>query len=75
LCKEPKEGAYALIDRNAFCDKLHAIAFGGKSGFGYLAYRNLVLHHGGVAHASIRRARHRGLQDVRSALWSGWRVL
>ena len=40
-------GAYALIEKNVFDYNRHAIAGGGQPGTGYLAYRNLVLEHGG----------------------------
>ena len=40
-------GAYALIERNVFDYNRHAIIGGGETGTGYLAYRNLVLEHGG----------------------------
>lgn len=41
------EGAYALVERNVFDWNRHAIASDGHPGTGYLAYRNLVLEHGG----------------------------
>ena len=42
-------GAYALIERNVFDYNRHAISGGdGSDGSGYLAYRNLVLEHGGL---------------------------
>ncbi len=41
------DGAYALIERNVFDWNRHAIASDGDPGSGYLAYRNLVLEHGG----------------------------
>jgi VCBS repeat protein len=41
------DGAYALIERNAFDYNRHAIAGDGRPGTGYLAYRNLILPHGG----------------------------
>jgi hypothetical protein len=41
------DGAYALIERNVFDYNRHAIKASGEPGTGYLAYRNLVLEHGG----------------------------
>ena len=41
-------GAYALIEKNVFDWNRHAIASNGSNGSGYLAYRNLVLEHGGL---------------------------
>ncbi|MGE3511301.1 MAG: FG-GAP-like repeat-containing protein [Vicinamibacterales bacterium] len=41
------KGAYALIEKNVFDYNRHAIATDGSTGSGYLAYRNLVLEHGG----------------------------
>ena len=41
-------GAYALIESNVFDWNRHAIASDGREGSGYLAYRNLVLEHGGL---------------------------
>jgi VCBS repeat protein/parallel beta helix pectate lyase-like protein len=43
-----KAGAYALIERNVFDWNRHAIEGDGADGTGYLAYRNLVLEHGGL---------------------------
>ena len=41
-------GAYALIERNVFDYNRHNIMGDGTSGTGYLAYRNLILPHGGI---------------------------
>lgn len=41
-------GAYALIDRNVFDYNRHALEGDGRTGTGYLAYRNLFLTGGGV---------------------------
>jgi hypothetical protein len=41
-------GAYALIEKNVFDWNRHAIAGDGSDRSGYLAYRNLVLEHGGL---------------------------
>jgi hypothetical protein len=45
---EVSDGAYALIERNVFDWNRHSIAGNGKTGTGYLAYRNLILANGGV---------------------------
>jgi Putative Ig domain/PASTA domain/Right handed beta helix region len=42
------DGAYVLIERNVFDWNRHSIAGDGKAGTGYLAFRNLILQHGGV---------------------------
>jgi len=42
------DGAYALIERNVFDWNRHSIAGDGKTGTGYLAFRNLILTNGGV---------------------------
>jgi FG-GAP-like repeat/Right handed beta helix region len=41
-------GAYALIEKNVFDWNRHAVTSDGLPGSGYLAYRNLVLEHGGL---------------------------
>jgi hypothetical protein len=41
-------GAYALIERNVFDYNRHALEGDGRTGTGYLAYRNLFLAGGGV---------------------------
>jgi FG-GAP-like repeat/Right handed beta helix region len=45
-------GAYALIERNVFDWNRHAIAGDGSDRSGYLAYRNLVLEHGGQSYCA-----------------------
>ncbi|GAA4160019.1 hypothetical protein GCM10022251_37350 [Phytohabitans flavus] len=42
------DDAYATIEQNVFDYNRHAISSDGLPGTGYLAYRNLVLQHGGV---------------------------
>jgi len=41
-------GGYALIERNVFDYNRHNIMGDGSAGTGYLAYRNLILPHGGI---------------------------
>lgn len=41
-------GAYALIESNVFDYNRHSITGDGSAGTGYLAYRNLILPHGGI---------------------------
>jgi len=45
---ETADGAYALIERNVFDWNRHSISGDGRTGTGYLAYRNLILTNGGV---------------------------
>jgi hypothetical protein len=45
---ELSRGAYALIESNVFDYNRHSITGDGNPGTGYLAYRNLILPHGGI---------------------------
>jgi hypothetical protein len=45
---EASDGAYVKIEQNVFDWNRHSIAGDGKFGTGYLAFRNLILKHGGV---------------------------
>ena len=68
------KGAYALIEKNVFDYNRHAIATDGSTGSGYLAYRNLVLEHGGFhENAGITIYTHQfdihGTSDCDAFLW------
>jgi hypothetical protein len=45
---EAADGAYVKIEQNVFDFNRHSIAGDGKTGTGYLAFRNLILKNGGV---------------------------
>jgi hypothetical protein len=64
-------GAYALIERNVFDYNRHAIASDGSDGSGYLAYRNLVLEHGGLSYCVFGWCNHTHMFDMhgQSSCW------
>ncbi len=61
---EVSNGAYALIDQNVFDYNRHDIAGDGREGTGYLAYRNLVLPHGGVNAVTLGIESHTHIFDM-----------
>jgi hypothetical protein len=66
-------GAYALIERNVFDYNRHAIAGDGSDGSGYLAYKNLVLEHGGRSYCVLGWCSHTHMFDMhgQSDCWLG----
>jgi Tectonin domain/Right handed beta helix region/PASTA domain len=64
-------GAYALIERNVFDDNRHAIAGDGDPGTGYLAYRNLILPHGGINSREVGVVLHTHALDMHGSSTCG----
>jgi Right handed beta helix region len=57
-------GAYALIEKNVFDWNRHAITGDGSNDSGYLAYRNLVLEHGGLTYWALGTWAHTHMFDM-----------